>query len=79
MNPCDPSEHFDLCSDCGSILWDEKECQYCPMETVQIPGFLIFGVLVLLGAIILVNIVILVGWLDWFHYIPDFWSKLKGE
>lgn len=79
MNPTDPAEHFSLCSECGELIIGYGDCRHCPVETVQIPGFLIFGVLAILGVIVLANVVILIGWLDWFHYVPDFWTKLKGE
>lgn len=78
MNPCDPLEHFLICADCGSVILGTGECRECPVETVQVPGFLIFGVLAVLGGIVLVNIVLVIGYLDWSHYFTGFGHFLKG-
>lgn len=81
MNPCDPSEHFYLCCDCGSVILGHGECRSCPVETVQVSRLLVSSIFVIVWLIVFlmaIDIALIVGWGDWSHYFSEFGHFLKG-
>ena len=81
MNPCDPTEHFYICSDCGQPILGSGECRECSVETVQVPDPISFGVFVVLGLSALFMILMvskILGYLGWTRYLVEFGHFLKG-